>query len=116
MVEIHEMMGNLNKRNSAFRQQSFKLDKEWKAFMEAKVDALVAGMTKVDSMVEPMVEIKVMLHKRHGDSKIETYTNPSTTTNEGTLAIIARNQFFFQGDGNYFGSIYSHLGPHPSTP
>jgi len=48
-------VGNLNKRNNAFRQQCFKLDEEWKSSMEAKVDALAAGMTKLDSMVESMV-------------------------------------------------------------
>jgi len=31
-------VGNLNKRKSAFKQQCFKLDEEWKAFMEANVD------------------------------------------------------------------------------
>lgn len=80
------------------------------------MDALVARMTKVDSMVEFMAEIKVILHKRHRHSKINMYTNPLPTTNEGTLIAMARNGIFFQGDGNYFGAIYSHLGPHPSIP
>ncbi|CAM6040129.1 unnamed protein product [Sphagnum compactum] len=83
-------VGNLNKKKSVFKQQCFKLDEKWKASMEAKVDPLVAGMTKVDSMVESMVEIKVMLHKRHGHSKVDMYIDPSTTTNEGTFTAMAR--------------------------
>jgi hypothetical protein len=89
-------VGNLNKRKNAFMQQFFKLDEEWKASMEAKVDAIVVGMTKVDSMVESMAEIKVMLHKRHGHSKVDTCINLSTTTNEGTLVAMVRNGIFFK--------------------
>ncbi len=88
-------MGNLNKRKSAFKQQCFKLDEEWKAFMEAKVD----------SMVEFMAKIKAMLHKRHRHFEIDTYTYSCNNGKEWN---------FFQGDGNYFGAICSHLGPHPS--
>jgi hypothetical protein len=55
------------------------LDEEWKASMEAKVNALVAKMTKVDSTVESMAKIKAMLHKRHKHFEIDTYTNPSST-------------------------------------
>ncbi len=89
-------MGNLNKKKSAFRQQCFKLDEEQKAFMEAKVDALVTRMTKVDSMVESMVEIKAMLHKRHGHFEVDMYTNLLATINEGTLGAMARNGNFFK--------------------
>jgi hypothetical protein len=88
-------VGNLNKKKSAFMQQCFKLDEEWKTSMEAKVDALVAGMTNVDSMVESMVEINIMLYKKHWHFEVDIYTNPSATTNEGTIAAMARNGIFF---------------------
>jgi hypothetical protein len=40
------------------------LDVEWKATIEAKVNSLMVGMAKMDSLVEPMVEIKAMLASR----------------------------------------------------
>jgi len=80
--------------------------------MEAKVDAIVVGLTKVDSMAE----IKVMLHKKHGHFEVDTYTNPSAITDEGIPKIMARSGNFFKEMVNYFGAIYSHLGPHPPTP
>jgi hypothetical protein len=91
VVEVHERVGNLNKRKSAFKQQCFKLDEEWKASMETKVDALIARMTKVDSMAKSMAKIKAMLHKRHRHFEIDMYTNPSTTTDEGIVTAMARN-------------------------
>ncbi len=87
-----------NKRKSAFKQQCFKLDEEWKAYMEAKVD----------SMAEPMVEIKAMLHKRHGHFEVDTYTDLSTTTIEGTPTTMARN-------GNFFKEMEITLVPFVST-
>jgi hypothetical protein len=86
VVEVYERVGNLNKRKSAFKQQYFKLDEEWKASMKAKVD----------SMVESMVEIKAMLIKRHGHFEVDMYTNPSTTIDEGILATMARNGSFLK--------------------
>ncbi len=86
----------MNKRKNAFKQECFKMDEEWKASMEAKVDALVAGMTKVDSIVESMVEIKVMLHKRHGQSKVDMYIDLSATINEGTIVIKKDNNHFIK--------------------
>jgi hypothetical protein len=66
------------------------LDEEWKASMEAKVDAIITKMTKVDSMAE----IKAMLHKMHGHFEVDTYTNPSTIIDEGTPTTMARNGIF----------------------
>jgi hypothetical protein len=37
------------------------LDVGWKVSMGAKVDNLVVGMAKLESMVDSMAEIKVML-------------------------------------------------------
>jgi len=91
------------------------LDEEWKASMEAKVDAIVVGMTKVDSMVESMVEIKVMLHKRHGHSKVETYINLSATTNEGTLVVMVRNGIFFKEMAITLVSSIATLVPTPPS-
>jgi hypothetical protein len=76
--------------------------------MEAKVDAIVAGLTKVDSMVDSMAEIKVMLHKRHGHFEVDTYTNPSAITDEGIPKIMARS-------GNFFKEMVITLVPSIAT-
>jgi len=49
-----------------------------------------------------------MLHKRHGHSKVDTYINLSATTNEGILAIMARN-------GNFFKEMAITLVPYVTT-
>jgi hypothetical protein len=55
------------------------------------VDAIIAKMTKVDSMAE----IKAMLHKMCGHFEVDTYTNPSAIIDEGTPTTMARNGIFF---------------------
>ncbi|CAK9870709.1 unnamed protein product [Sphagnum jensenii] len=86
-------MANLKKKNYAFMQQRFKLEEEWKVSMEAKVNALMARMIKVDSMVESMVEIKAMLEKKHGHPKALTYTNPPSTIKKGVVVANDDNAF-----------------------
>jgi hypothetical protein len=99
-------MANLKKKNYAFMQQWFKLEEEWKASMEAKVNTLMVGMIKVDSMVESMVEITAMLQKKHGHHKALTYTNPPTTIKKGVVVV---------NDGNAFKEMATMLLPSLAT-
>ncbi len=72
------------------------------------MDALVARMTKVDSMAKFMAKIKAMLHKRHRHSEVYMYTNPLATTDEGVLATMARN-------GNFVKEMAITLMPYLAT-
>jgi hypothetical protein len=43
---------------------NFIIDVDWKVAIDSKVDNLVAGMAKLDSMAVSLVEIKAMLQAR----------------------------------------------------
>ncbi|CAM6014341.1 unnamed protein product [Sphagnum balticum] len=63
------------------------LDGEWKAAIGAKVDTLMVGMAKVESMVDSLAEIKVTLlqarqHSKHQEllPKELVHDTPASTT------------------------------------
>jgi hypothetical protein len=91
------------------------LDGKWKASFKTKVDILVCGMTKVESMVNSIVEIKAMTQQRQHSKHQKlppqrvgvqhTYIfNPSMQT------LIHQS---FQGDGHYLVAIFGWALFHP---
>jgi len=57
-------IGHLQKTKKVKIEQSSMLNVEWKATIEAELVSLVAGMAKVEPMVDSINEIKAMLQQK----------------------------------------------------
>ncbi|CAK9860951.1 unnamed protein product [Sphagnum jensenii] len=94
------------------------LDGESKATIRAKVDTLMVGMAKVESMVDSLVEFKAMLqarqHSKHQElsPKEVVYDTPMSTTQATQHDLIAN---VLKEMATIFVSFLATLSSTPST-
>jgi hypothetical protein len=91
------------------------LDGKWKTTFKTKVDILVYGMTKVESMVNSTVEIKAMIqqkqHSKHQKLPPQRVGIQHTYIYNPNMQTLFHQSF--QGNGHYLVAIFGWAFFHP---